>query len=225
MLQKDITQQFIPGSPGVPAIPGSPARPAYTEVVRTTTRVFVTDSYRFIVVPYNELTLVPEHTVSIPQGHYENRTVTSRITHPAQGAVAPVAGVPATPAQWRTNHNIGWNAGAHSLARRTGDMRVTFKIPAASGTIVGLNDKSSGVDFAEIKHALYFRQGIVRAYESGVPKGQVSVFVPADDFTVERVNGVVTYYKNRQQLYQSTVSSTGSLIVDASMYSGGDRID
>lgn len=157
--------------------------------------------------------------------------VTGRfVNFPATAAVPGVQPPAQTPAQWLITHNLGWNAGAYSVKRLNGDAYVSFKIPGAAGVIVGFNHVSSGVDFSEIAHGIYFQAGVARVYESGAPKGEVLSFVPTDIFIIERVNQQVSYYRQvvgeaAVRMYQSSILSIRSIIVDTSMYAGGDRID
>lgn len=225
MLEKLSVATFVPGSPGVQADPGVPAHPAYCATETVSEERFVVDQVS--CTPSDSLEAGTAGVICLPSaGHYE--TTTSEVTtcYPATAGRPPVAGVPATPAQWLTDHQIGWNAGAHSVKRPDGDVQASFKVPAASGIIVGFNHVSLGVGFGEITHGIFFRQGVARVYESGAAKGEVLGFLPTDTFRIERVNGTVSYYKEGALFYQSaTLSTADSLIVDASLYSGGDRID
>lgn len=231
MLEKTSRVTFIPGSPGVPADPGIPGHPAYCATAQVTDRIFVVDRYTCFQTGGGsneslESTSPQATSRCIPNGgHYETHTRNVRTCYPAVAARPPRPAVPTTPAQWIILHNLGWNAGAYSVKRIAGDAEVKFKIPVASGVIIGFTHVSPGVSFPEIPHGLFFRQGAVRVYESGVPKGESFSFVPTDTFAIRRVGAVVSYHKNATLLYTSAVPSIRSLIVDCSLYSGGDRID
>lgn len=219
MLTKDSSLTFVPGSPGRAFVPAVPAHPAYDEVRTVTERVFVCARHVLALNPYTG-----QEEARCVSGSWKNVTRTETIHHPATAGTPGVPGIPATPAQWLTNHKLGWNAGAHSVTRHPADCYVSFKVPASSAVIIGFNHLSGGVNFNEIAHGFYCGT-FARVYESGAAKGEVFSFARTDTFIIERVNGVVTYYKNGARLYQSLVPSVGSAIVDASMYAGGDRID
>ena len=230
MLEKNNLFTFIPGSPGQPYIPAVPAHPAYCVTETSTERVFT--GYRQACIPEftDEFGIFHPRRCFTVAGRFVNRTVKRKICFTASGGSPAVPAVPATTAQWNIDHNLGWNAGAHSVTRLAGDAYVSFKVPVGSGSLVGFNHVSHGVDFSEVAHGILFRNGVARAYESGAPKGEVLAFHPTDTFIIERVNGQVTYYRKPAgaapiRMYQSLTVSVGSIIVDASMYSGGDRID
>lgn len=220
MLTKDSIVTFVPGSPGTPSDPGEPAHPAYCTTEAVTEQVFVGTNLACFTNPETG-----ERHCFMVGGHYETRTRYETICYPASAGRPPTPAVPPTPAQWLTNHQIGWNAGAHSVTRRVGDCRATFKVPVASGVIVGLNGQSQGVAFAEIRHGFFFRRGNVQVYELGVPKTDIVPFAATDTFTIERIGGTVRYYQGTTLLYTSLIPSVGSVILDASLYSGGDAID
>ena len=230
MLEKNNLFTFIPGSPGRPFIPAVPAHPAYCVTETITERVFT--GYQLACLPEftDEFGQFHARHCFMAGGRFVNRTRKVKTCYAASGGSPAVPAVPATTAQWNIDHNLGWNAGAHSVTRMPGDAYVSFKVPVGSGSLVGFNHVSLSVGFNEIAHGILFHNGVARVYESGTPKGEVLAFHPTDTFIIERVNRNVSYYRQVEdetpvRFYQSLVLSNGSIIVDASMYSGGDRID
>lgn len=229
MLTKVNLLTFVPGSPGRPAIAARPATPAWEETITETVVEIV--PRKWVLGGVNVFSLAPPGEGAIAIG-WRRRTVTRTyiLYHPAIPAVLGQTAIAPTVAQWKTSRNLGWNSGAHSVLCLAGDVQANFKLPNARGVMVGFNHTSRGVMFAEIAHGLYFNNGTVRVYEAGVPKGEVTNFDPPNTFYIERVNAVVGYYRQigsaeRTLLYQSLVPSTRSVVLDVSMYSGGDRID
>lgn len=238
MLSKQTNITFIPGSPGQPFIPASAPHPAYCETKTITQLEYVVVLWRVIRIDDGAdlgLTVgqAPPGTFLFPvKGVFKEVTRTETVCYPASAGTPGQPAIPPTPSQWNTDFNIGWNAGAHSITRLFGDVQLTFKVPIASGVIVGFNHTSQGVGFNEITHGIFFKDGVAQVRESGVAKGAPQMFAPQDLFYVERVNGVVSYYREagavppRTLFYQSAVTSTSSsLIVDCSLFAGGDKID
>lgn len=220
MLQKNILTVFTPGSPGVPADPGSPGRPAYDEVLCTTERIFVIDEILCITSD-----TPPFATVCVNRGHYEDRTICRIVHHPAEAPRPPSPAIPPTPDQFTTDLQLGWNSGAVSISRLTGDVECKFKIPNAVGIVVGLSSASLGVTYKEIQYAFYFSSGLAQVYESGSPVGSGVLYVPNDEFMLRRIGDTVTYFRNGILLYTSLIPTRASLIVDCALFSGGDQID
>lgn len=213
MLQKSFRFTFTPGSPGVSPDPGSPGRPAYTSCEQQEVCKFI------INFPLSE-----ENGMLL--GHFECTSETVCTFHPAEPPRPATPGQNPTPDQWVADLNLGWNSGAVSITRLAGDVECKFKVPTAAGVFVGFNSVSEGVGYQEIQHAFYFRSGVFSVYESGVDKGNGSFFVPADEFMLRRIRGVVTYYRNSLLIYTSLIpSASSSLIIDSALYSGGDQID
>lgn len=238
MLEKKTIVTYIPGSPGQPFVPATAPHPAYCETKTVTQNEYVVILWRVIRIEDGAdlgLTVgqAPPGAILIPvNGVFKDVTRTVTVCYPASAGTPGQPAIPATPGQWRTDHNVGWNAGAHSVLRLNGDVQLTFKVPIASGVIVGFNRTSQGVGFNEITHGIFFKDGVAQVRESGVAKGAPQMFAPQDLFYIERVNGVVSYYREvgavppRTLFHQSTVTSTSSsLIVDCSLFTGGDRID
>lgn len=127
------------------------------------------------------------------------------------------------------NLNQGWNAGARSKQVCFGDCLGTFSVPDTSaGVVCGLSGSDNTTDYREIAHALYFTKvngaPKVFVYELGVQKAAGVAYVTADVFTVRRVAGVVTYWKNATLLYTSLTASSGAVFLDCSLYMAGDSI-
>jgi hypothetical protein len=206
MLTKNLRM-----SQGTPGSPGSPARPAYDETVtgtcyHTVIRILIPDPGSAITDPVILYAYVPY-------------TCTTTVHHPAVPAVAPIAPTPPV------DLSLAWNAGAYSIDRLDGDLKTEFQIPGGAGVFVGFVHSSDDVSYRRLTHSLYFHGGLVNVFESGSLVWGVTGFVPADVWKIERIAGVVKYYKNAGLLYTSLIASSGSLVVGSSLYAGGDRIN
>lgn len=145
---------------------------------------------------------------------------------PAVPAVPPTPGVPGTPGTMARDFNIGWNAGARSIASASTDCAYTFSVdPVAVGIVTGLNDSDLDTGFNEIDFGLYCAHGAARVYENGVGKTAAVPFNVEDTFVIQRRGRTVTYAKNGVVFYTSTKSSSGEVFADASMFMGGDTIN
>ena len=235
-LRKTIRTTVLPERAAQAAIPYRPARAAYTvtetrqvcqNVTRTTGGALSALSK---VVTYKDgnivVTLV--QTPGMPGVTTTTRVckdVKTTVSYPAvpeQKAQDAVTYRPRTVVQ---EFGLGWNAGARSIAELAGNGAATFQVPAAVGAVVGFNDVDKDAGYLSIKHGIYFRRQIFQVIELGVPKGTEATFTGTDTFKIERTGGRVRYFKNDALIYTSLEPSTGTVFLDASMYSGGDTID
>jgi len=123
--------------------------------------------------------------------------------------------------------NLGWNAAAISVPPLVGNGKASFSIPiGTSGIVCGLNPvpTSAGVDYFEIPHAIYFTKGNFLVSEHGVLKTSAAAYVSSDVFSLTRIGQNIYYAKNDVVFYASILPSSGTLVMDSSIYSGGDTI-
>lgn len=147
------------------------------------------------------------------------------VRHPPEPAVAPTPAKKATKGQWIALNGLAWDAGAYSRTRLDGDVETTFKIPDATGVVIGFVRAPVRQNYRVMSHGLYFHSGFVVPIEQGVPVGPTLTFLPSDTFAIRRVQGQVRYAKNNAEFYTSTVKSAGSLVVEAVLYGAADRVD
>ncbi|MDD5084219.1 MAG: hypothetical protein PHT88_04830 [Candidatus Moranbacteria bacterium] len=125
------------------------------------------------------------------------------------------------------NPNLGWNASGRSLDVINGDGTASFSVPVSSvGVVVGLNEPgdSSGSDYFEITYGVYCTRGIYRVLEAGAVKYGGLAYSEGDVFSITRTDGEVVYALNATPFYTSLTESTAPLLLDASLYAGGDVI-
>lgn len=137
---------------------------------------------------------------------------------------------PAHAAQVVNSPNLGWNAGANTIQVRDGNLRAAWSIDAPPvGVMVGLKH---GRDFPNapelIEHGLYLYtlngQVFVEVRERGVSRGVPAAYTLGSLLEIRREAGRVTYWRAGEQLYASSVRSTGPVLVNACLYSAGDAI-
>jgi hypothetical protein len=124
-----------------------------------------------------------------------------------------------------TDTAAGWNAGAVSTQRISGDGYVEFSTDENNtGKSCGLSAVSNGQSYTEINYAISLgAANQARIYENGVQKGVFSgSYTPTDRYRVSIEGGVVKYYKNGvAHSYMGTVPLTRSLLIDTSLYNPG----
>lgn len=123
--------------------------------------------------------------------------------------------------------NMGWNSAARSVPHILGDGQGIFSVPISlTGAVVGLNPygTSSGSDYFEITHGIYFYGGNFYVCESGALKTSVASYTDTDVFTITRKGALIYYAKNDAVFYASTVPLSGELVLDCSLYFAGDQI-
>lgn len=236
-LKKTTRTTVIPERAAQAAVPYRPARAAYTAtetkvVCRYVTRtvggsapslvknVVIDDSGK-AVVKFVQIPGKPGTTTTTRVCAPETTTV----FYPAQPEQKAQPGVAYRPQTVVQEFGLGWNAGARSIGGLPGNGAATFKIPSAVGIVVGFNDVDEGAGYLDIEHGLYFRRQTYQVMELGVAKTSDATFTATDTFKIERIGGRVRYFKNDALIYTSDLPSTGTVFLDASMYSGGDTIE
>lgn len=141
---------------------------------------------------------------------------------------------PACPANSGTPAHIeqvdarGWGTGANSILVRDGDLYARFDMPiGVVGVYIGLR---AAVRYHQhlpiyITHGFYFERDngdMVRVVESGVQVMAPVVHRATDVFEIRRIAGVVTYWINGDLTYESSVRSSGLVLVNACLYASND---
>lgn len=114
----------------------------------------------------------------------------------------------------------GWSGGAASTATFSGNGGVDFTVPQTTASVMcGLSYKNTDAGYGTIDYALSaVNTGEVQIYEQGIYRGTFATYQTGDHFRIERVGGAVYYKKNGAVIYSSTVPSSGTLLVDSSLY-------
>lgn len=228
-LRKTTVITSIPGTPGTPGNPGQPHIPAHYSTETRTVNVYV-PVYATGGTGSSGTEAEAEGTRvgSIVGYRTETRTETVLVYHPEQPYVPPTDPVPSTPAKTISDYQIGWNAGARSADLYHGDLAYEFAVlTSALGVVTGLSVPESDVSagYAEIDYALHFDQGYCRVIEKGTPKTGLAGFADGDTFQIVRTGQTIDYRKNDTSFYTSDILSTAEwMLVDASLFSGGDTI-
>lgn len=227
MLTKISTVTGDPGTPDIviPGTPGSPGKPGKPGYCVTVGYQEVIDGGKLVYIPPNG----PNPGQWVLTGATKKR-VPIVVCYPPEPPVPPVPPTPTKvikgrPSTLVTDYHFGWNAGAISRIAQPYHCRLTFACaPSTIGVVVGLNNQSTGQGYKEIQHAIYCNEGKAQIVEEGVVCGVQVQYVDGDDFQIVRLGSKVFYQKNNVTFYTSQKRSAGTLIVDASLYSGGDKI-
>ena len=234
-LAKVVEERFVAGDPGVPATPGTPGVPAYTSYVTE-----VVCSFRPVSGPVesglygapelmHEVTIIEVDGVPVdigPTWAYFCAPEKIATFHPAIPPTPPTPGIPPSPSYTYEFYELGWNAGARSIASLEASGYFTFTAPlAATGIVVGFNGEDSDVGYENIEHAFRFSGKMARIYELGVEKLTIGTWTFGQTFMIERRGSRVRYYQGGTLVYTSTMPSTGPVFIDTSFYSAGDMID
>ena len=118
------------------------------------------------------------------------------------------------------------SGGAASAERIEGDGGVEFVINQTNTSrMCGLSDSNPDANYNTIDYAVYlYGNGALYVYENGSSRGTFGTYQSGDRFTVERIGSTVVYKKNESIFYTSSVASSGSLLVDAAIYSTGGEV-
>ena len=107
--------------------------------------------------------------------------------------------------------NTAWNASGASSQTIIGDGYVQFKASQPDKELMAGLSNRVGYQwggYGSINHAISFQtNGTFGIYELGNNKGNFGNYTTNDLFKVERVGNSITYYKNGQEIYTSTMPS------------------
>jgi hypothetical protein len=124
----------------------------------------------------------------------------------------------------KTTRTYLWDAGARSIASLSGNGAFTFTVGQSVGIVCGLNESNLTVDYREINHAFWIEDNQYRIIESGEFKTALALFTPGAVFRIERFEDEVQYLIDDVWVFTSTVPSTGTVFLDASLLAYNDSI-
>jgi RHS repeat-associated protein len=91
----------------------------------------------------------------------------------------------------------------------------------STSRVLGLSATNPDANYMSIDYAFHQAPGELVILEKGIPKKMLGAYVPGEVLRIERKNATVIYVRNGMAIDSSSVSSTGSLIVDAAFFSNG----
>ena len=145
---------------------------------------------------------------------------------PVSRWVPGTPGTPGTPGQptvVTTDYLLGWNAGG-STAASIQDGRVEFSIGSVVGVVVGLTTTNESNDPREVIYGFQFTNGTYRVVLNGNAVGATYQHTGLARFVIERWNGSITWLVGGEVLYQADDAVSGRMVLDASLYAGGDAV-
>lgn len=126
-----------------------------------------------------------------------------------------------------SNTSTGWNKqGTFGFipANTDGTLKFVFEGAGTNGSSTSIGMMGFGVDptantsYNTIDHAIYISSTTLYVYENGAFRGNFGNLSVGDVFEIKRIANVVTYFRNGSLFYTSTVSSTGALHFDCSLF-------
>lgn len=215
-----------------PAIPAVAARPAYC--VTTTGYKVKYISTRSLVNAGVDLapgypTYVKYHLDPLGRKVVDDIQIPVMISNaPVTVCYPAVAAVAGREAGVSTDGQVGWNAGARSVADLPTDFEVSFNLPAIpSGAVLcGIAAPNVPIgSFESIEHGVYTAGGAIRIYESGALVTTLDALSTDNpQIIIRRVAGVITYTAGESS-YVSGQMSAGTKKLTAALYAAGDYID
>lgn len=207
----------------VPAIEEVIATPAYSEVRYEKQQVLKwTSAYKTVYYTYlsNGKYITVPTQVYDGKPYYVEELVPIYTSHPA------VVGVAGRDATTITDGQIGWNAGAQSLAVMDGDFVMQCTVSSiVQGVLIGLQPGGQpSASFNTLEYAVLVAGAKPSAVEKGVIKAAGSLFSGDIQVRIQRVDGVITCQAG-SLAYTSPVKSAGPMAMSAVMYAGTDYVD
>ncbi|MEM6319342.1 MAG: hypothetical protein AAF960_16845 [Bacteroidota bacterium] len=115
----------------------------------------------------------------------------------------------------------GWNGGAASknALEESEDGWVELTVSETDkDRMIGLAEYNANESYTTINYILYLHSnGQLYIYEKGANRGSMGFYYPEDIVSIEREEGKIHYKRNGETLYLSSITSTSSLLVDASL--------
>lgn len=213
-----------------PAVPAVPSKPPYCVLVPVYNKSHISFSggssggsggstWRDIPPGYSGITDSNGYgtTVSSP---FRPSSGSQKVCTPG------VPGKPAVPSRIDQSDNFGWNGGGRSMAQipESGYFRCTLP-PSPVGVQVGFSARQFQHSYGGMRHSLVARRDKLTVVEQGSTVfGPLSL--PASSVVeIHRSGGAVTYLVNGEEIYQSTVPSSGEIYAGTVLYSVVDYVD
>jgi hypothetical protein len=151
--------------------------------------------------------------------------VTRTTIIPAVPEIPFRAAVQGRPASAVEEFYLGWNAGAELIENFSGDGYFEFSVSAAVvGAVVGLNTNNAGTDYFEISHGFKCARGKYKVIEVGAEVHSGGGYTSTTAFRIQRNGTQVRYFVDGALVYTSALPSASAVVLDCSLYSGGDSI-
>lgn len=132
------------------------------------------------------------------------------------------------PGYYTTNNNQGWNAGAEGVSPIYGGGTYHFSANTdVIGVVTGITSPASniGYGYSTIEYGIYITGNKANVIEEGVHKSSIVQFVTDDIFKIIRYPTYISYQLNDVEFHRTTaLNQPIDMIVDLSLYSGGDKI-
>ncbi|MCE2734828.1 MAG: RHS repeat-associated core domain-containing protein [Flammeovirgaceae bacterium] len=113
------------------------------------------------------------------------------------------------------------NAGVSSIATLAAGQNGFVEFTASetnTSRMLGLNDVDTDLNFSNINYAINVNaSGRIFVFENNTSRGDRGAYVTGDVLRIERVGTTILYKRNGTTFYTSTVPSTTSLKIDASL--------
>lgn len=120
--------------------------------------------------------------------------------------------------------NNGWNKqGVFGSIPSNTDGALFFDFAGTSTNSYGMfgltSDPTANSNYNTIDYAIYISNGSsVNIYENGSSRGNYGSCSVGDTFEIKRMGNIITYYRNNNLFYTSTINSSSELFFDCSIY-------
>jgi hypothetical protein len=244
----DIT--YIPGTPEIPGTDGTAGSPEYTYWKETS--VGGLSWANGPPTGWDNILYIPSPGgggIEIKSGGYQYKNgqkgyltgvlagveyfytapaqiVRTLVTVPAVPAIPGTPGTPGTAGQTISNYNLGWNAGALAPDDLAENQVFSWRMSAGNvGSVVGVARTIDPQDngYVGMVLSVMTTSGTFMLYHGSVPFTTPAPFTDATQFALARTNeGTLELYKDGGLIHSEALAD--GVIVDTSLYSGGDVI-
>ena len=219
ILRKKSLIEVTGGSPAIAGNPGSPGRAGY---YRTDTYTVKTPVYGWVTTFVGQGSTLGTSEYKLIG--YETSTTTTKTWIPEVPAIPPTPAVAAVPPT-TTELNVGWNGGANTVGRASGNVAFSFQIPKSSvGVAVGLSNTPAEGDYRLIKHGVYTSKGKLSFVEDGAIIGPPTDYTEGSTITVSRAGPTVSYIVGDSAVRTTDSTLPAEVFGTAALYMAGDSV-
>jgi hypothetical protein len=232
-LEKPIGTVYSPGTAAVPGVSGTAGSAAYT----------YWDCVTYTGYPDYFVSNTPPdpeggiwwngvwYTLQAYTGLFyiysaPTQTVCTQVYVPAVPAVAAIPGIPATPSEFTLLYNFGWNAGATGPAPLAVNNVFTWRMATSNvGSVVGLTLATAPQDnsYPGMALSVMAQSGQYTLYRGAALISGSTPFTSTTKFSYFRTNtGNIEVYVDGGLIHTEALAA--DVVVDSSLYSGGDKI-
>jgi len=103
--------------------------------------------------------------------------------------------------------------------------RLTFRVTAGSRLAVGLNLVDNSRSYSDLDHSILITAaGTASVYQGATAKASLGTHTADTYYSIQRIGGLIEFYKDGQLRYSTTCHPTAQYLVDSAFYTVGSEV-